>query len=207
VFKTLINTQKHIIKNMLRIETFYNKLERFIDKIIPYTIIILLFIIIRDLFFHEFLIEYEHYIQLIDEIIIGIFIIDLIFKYKHTKTFRKFLKTSWLDILAVFPFYIILRFVEEIIIIFRFSETLETSQKLLHETIIVSEESGKIIKELEKTGKLASRIEQTGELSRIRLFTRIFRPFQRIPRLIKGIAFYEKPIKKAKNKLIKEIKK
>ena len=185
----------------------YKKIEKIVDKLIPYSIIILLLIIIKDIFFPHYLEEYHIYIKILDYLIITLFVIDLIFKYHSAKNFKIFLKTSWLDILAVFPFYLIIRVVEEAILIFRLSESLETTQKILHETLAISGESGKVLRELEEASKVASEVEKSGKVSRLRLFTRLFRPFQRIPRLIKGIAFYEVPIKKEEKKLVKKIKK
>jgi hypothetical protein len=166
----------------------FHKLEHLVDKIIPYILILLLVIIIITFFFKEIAKTYHLYIEIADYIIISVFILDLVFKYIRVRKIKKFIKSYWLDILAVFPFYLFLRAFEELIYLFRFSESLQEGQSLLHaglelkEVSLVEKEGTKIIRAAEKTGKL----------SRSRFAIRFLRPITRIPRLMKLLPYYER---------------
>ena len=89
-----------------------SKLEIFIDSIIPFAIILLVLITIVELFFSKLAKPYFWIIDLIDFWIITIFIMDLWFKFKHAKSIPTFLKHYWPYIIAVFPFFLVLRVVE-----------------------------------------------------------------------------------------------
>lgn len=168
----------------------YHKLETLVDKLIPYILIVLAFIIITHFFFPSFYMQNEKLLTILDEIIVAIFVIDLIFKYNYVKNFPTFLKKYWLDILAVFPFYLTIRLIEEYLLIFRAGEELATGQKIAHAGIEVEREFTKILKgaEIEKELKFL----EYGKLSRGELFVRFLRPIARIPRLFKAISYYEK---------------
>ena len=170
--------------------SLYNKLESFIDKSIPYLLILLLVIIISHLFFYDFYLKNEKVLEFADKIIIGFFIADLIFKYNHVKNIPIFIKKYWLDILAVFPFYLILRLIEEYILIFRAGEELATGQKIAHTTLEVEREFSKVIKSAEIEKEL--KVLEYEKLARGRLFFRFLRPITRIPRFFKAIPYYEK---------------
>jgi hypothetical protein len=166
----------------------FHKLEHLIDKLIPYILVALLIIIIITFFFKEIAKTYHTYIEIADYIIISIFALDLVFKYIRTRKIKKFIKSYWLDILAIFPFYLFLRAFEEIVYFFRFSESLKEGQSVLHaglelkEVSLAEKEGMKIIKEVEKTGKL----------SRSRFAVRFLRPIARTPRLMKLLPYYER---------------
>jgi len=165
--------------------SFYYKVEHLVDKSIPYLLILLFFIIIVEFFYHDYALKYEFWIDLCDYFIIFVFLIDLWFKWNRSRNFKMFLRTSWIDILAVVPFYLIFRLFEEIAYFARFGETLERTQKVLHETVEVEKEVFKIASEAEKSGKV----------TRVGLLERFFKPVQRFPRFLKAFSFYEKPFK------------
>ena len=169
-------------------ERWLHTVEFWVDKIIPYSLIILFFLIIGEIFFeHEFE-PYSFYVSIIDGTIIFIFVLDLTFKYIRSRNFPKFFRKHWLEIIAVFPAFLVLRLAEEFIIIAKLGETFEsvgeTAQSALHE-----------ITGIEKEGKILMReIERTGQgVSRLRYFHRFLRPLARIPRFLKAFSFYEKP--------------
>ncbi len=174
------------------------KLEHIIDKIIPFLLLILLGIIIIDLFFHDISDRYHLPIEITDGIIITIFIIDLIFKYHRARTIPNFIKRYWLDILAVFPFFLVFRVFEGAIDLFEtFKGTFIEGQKIAH--------VGLELKELEVGGKL-ERItkelplaEETGakitSASRSERLARFLKPLVRGSRFGKALHFYEKPHK------------
>lgn len=154
-----------------------NNLEHFIDKIIPYLVLILLIIIVGDLLYSEPLEKYAIYIHTIDWIIIIIFAIDLIFKYRRVRNVKNFIKKYWLEIIAIIPFYLAIRVVEEIFLLTRISEAVSEGQKILHEGVEISKLSN------------AERLARTERISRL------FKPFQRVPRLLESAKFFEKPEK------------
>jgi len=69
-----------------------HKIEVFVDKIIPYLVLILLILIISDLFYHEKTSSYENEMLILDYFIVFVFIIDLSFKYYRVKNAKIFIK-------------------------------------------------------------------------------------------------------------------
>jgi len=158
-----------------------HKIELLVDKAIPYCLILLFFIIIGEIFFGHEIEPYSFYVSAIDGVIISIFILDLLFKYLRIKAFPKFFMKYWLEVIAVFPAFLILRLIEEFVSIANLGETLQAS---LHETLEVEKEGKVLVREIESAGK---------EASRLRYFSRFIRPIARLPRFLKAFSFYEKP--------------
>lgn len=156
----------------------FRKLELRIDKLIPYALVIFLIIFIAELFFSHYIEHYSFYISLIDGMVIAIFVADLTFKYIRMHNTPKFLRTYWLEIIAVFPAFLILRIVEELGIISRIGETVQSG---LHGAIELERESVSLI---ERGGMRASRA---------RYAVRWIKPIARLPRLLKAFSFYEHP--------------
>lgn len=173
------------------------KIEHLTDRVIPYLLGILAVILITEFFFKHTAEIYHTEIIIADYIIIFFFTLDLIFKYTRVRKLKLFLKKYWLDIIAVFPFFLIFRLFEEILIFFRLPELTET-QKFLH----IGLETEKLAKEERALRELAELQKET-QLTRTRLFARFFR----LPRFIKVFPFYEKPIKKEIKSVEKDIKK
>lgn len=175
----------------------YHKIERIVDWLIFPAIIALLFVIIVELFFHDFAEHYHTAILVTDYIILSIFVLDLGFKFRRAKTIKGFLRHNWLDILAVFPIFVILRVLEPLILLTDFSKEAKTLQLIFHESLEISK----------GTTNLAKEAEALGKVSRARYITGIFRALGRSPRLLKGVAFYERPGKKPLKKQYKKVKK
>ncbi|MBW2971767.1 ion transporter [Candidatus Woesearchaeota archaeon] len=182
-----------------------HKIEVIVDKAIPPCLLVLLVIIILDLGFPE-MVEHYHlhqYIVVADYIIIGIFVLDLIFKWQRTRHIPLFLKKYWLDILAVFPFFLVFRLFEVAAGAFSFvvSESTQTFQAVLHEGLEVEKEGARLLREAERFtkegGRVAREAEKLSKLSRSSRFMRFLRPIMRIPRFFKAVPktmkFYEKP--------------
>ncbi|MDP3919176.1 MAG: hypothetical protein Q8Q35_04730 [Nanoarchaeota archaeon] len=161
----------------------YHFLEKSIDWLIFPTLIILLAIIIIELFFQHTAEQYHTILLYTDYSILALFSVDLFFKYRRAKNIKYFLKTSWLDIIAIFPFFLIFRAIEPIIAVTEFSREAKNVQLIFHESLEVSKETSKIVKEVEAAGKI----------SRARLLTSVFRSLGRTPRFLKAVAFYEEP--------------
>ena len=159
---------------------YWHKLEVAIDRLIPFCLVLLLFIIIIELFYKDVAHHYHIWIILGDAIIVTIFVIDLVFKYLRMRNVPLFLRRYWLDILAVFPFYLLFRVVEFALYIMPISESLQSFQMMLHEGLEIEKEGSKIVKEAGKT-------------SRFTRFARFIRPVVRLPRFLKIATFFEKP--------------
>ena len=86
-----------------------HKIEVIVDKLIPYLLIVLLFLIIGEIFYAEQVEPYSLFVSFVDNIVIVVFAFDLIFKYIRTKHFPEFLKKYWLEIIAVFPAFLFVR--------------------------------------------------------------------------------------------------
>ncbi|MBL7056081.1 hypothetical protein ISS07_04170 [Candidatus Woesearchaeota archaeon] len=149
---------------------FFKKTEIFIDRLIPYVLIILLGVIAAELSFPSWAEHYHLQITLIDGIIIGIFVVDLIFKYRRIRDAYIFFKMYWLEIIAVFPAFIFVRMIEEFVLIANLEEALLLSQ----EGIEVGERVG-------------------SRANRIHYFSRFLRPLARLPRFFKAFRFFERP--------------
>ncbi len=161
-----------------------HKIELFVDKIIPVLLVILIGIIVIELWFHVFFEKYFLVIEVLDWFIVSVFVVDLLFKYVRSKKIGLFLKTSWLDILAVFPFFLLFRFIEGLVTA---GETISGLQKIVHASVEVEKEFGFTLKEGERIAKEGARTER---------FAKFLRPFGRSFRFLKmGNAL---PIKKEK---------
>lgn len=167
-----------------------HKVELAVDWLIPWLIIALLIIIIIELFFHDFASTYHLYIEIADYSIISVFVADLYFKYRRMKNIKKFLRSSWLDIIAVFPFFLVFRFVERFIILIEISRDYSHFQTLFHEGLEIEKSSVKMI---EESSKIIQEAEKAGKASRVNKIIRLFRPISRTPRLMKAVPFYEQP--------------
>jgi hypothetical protein len=197
-----------------------HKVEYITDRIIPYTLIVLFIIIIIDILFKENIGKYVIIIEILDGIIITIFLVDLYFKYQRVKNFKKFLRKYWLDIIAVFPLFLVFRMFEEIVILSNLlKESLITGQKVVHEGVEVEKlgakfveaasKETKFIEGIEKEGmKLVREAEQAGRISRTGIFTKIIEPITRAIRFTKfGSKETEKEVEKEVEKGEKLFKK
>lgn len=149
---------------------FLRKTEIFTDRAIPYLLIILLVVITIEIFFIDIAHNYSKIISSIDSFIIFIFAVDLCFKYLRSKNIPYFLKRYWLEIIALFPAFLVIRIFEEFIAITRLENIVTVSQEALELT--------------EKAGIRANRIHY---------FARFVKPLARVPRFFKAFVFYEKP--------------
>ncbi len=166
-----------------------HKVEVFVDKIIPYLVLILLILIILDIFYHEKTLPYQNQILILDYFIVLVFIIDLSFKYYRVKNAKIFIKKYWVDILVVFPFFLLFRLIEEIIILTRISESLAETQKFLHTGVEIT----RISQEANEEAKILREIQEASRLERTSMIARIIRPAERIPRIWRMLHFYESP--------------
>ncbi len=155
-------------------------IEKYIDKSIPFAVLLLLIIIIVELFFKDLASANHTLFNILDKIVIGIFIIDLSYKYMHLRNFKNFVKIYWLDILVVFPFFLFFRFFESLIILLRIPEIFDYGQSIIHTGFEIQKEVSILIADAEKIG------------TKFRIYySTISRIFPRLIRLLKIIS-YEK---------------
>ena len=188
--KTNNSSSKPSFIERIKVTKTFHKIEVFTDKSILFAIIILMGLLIVELFFHHVAEEYSLLIEITDSLIILIFSMDLFFKYVRIKPFKTFLKKSWIDIIAIFPFFLIFRLVEFIGQSVLFGEALRQGQSILHETVELEKETSKIIQSVEKTHKL----------SRTSKLISLHKPLLKLPRIIKAFSFFEHPTKHEPNK-------
>ena len=174
------------------------KLEHFTDRVIPYLLVLLGVVLVIEFFFKNIAQKYYLYINFADAIIILFFVLDLAFKFNRVRRLKLFLKKYWLDVIAVFPFFLLFRLFEEIFVLFRLSPELTEGQRFFH----IGLETEKLAKEEIALREIAELQKET-RLARTELFAKYFR----LPRLIKVFPFYEKPIKKEINVIEDDIEK
>jgi hypothetical protein len=154
--------------------------EHFTDHVIPYLVIALAIVLVLENPFWTLvhLEEYEPWITVFDTLVVFFFVSDLLFKWFKTRDVRKFLQLYWLDIVAVFPFYLAFRAYAQIVGVFRIGEELsETAQKLAHEAVLLRE--ARMFEEAEKVAKEARVAREMGVLGRsIRAVQRLLRAFK-----------------------------
>lgn len=135
--------------------SFLYKIGVFVDKIIPFLLFILFFIILGEIFLHEFMVKYHTIVEAIDIFIIAVFVIDLGFKYERMRNIPRFLRASWIEILAIFPFFLVFRFFEGILELFVITESLPQAQKVVHVATGAEKEVALVIKESSRAERFA----------------------------------------------------
>ena len=141
---------------------FALKVEKFIDYAIP-PLVLLLGILILLEFIHGFE-EYSYLISMFDYVIVAFFVVDLIFKWYHTRKLVPFIKHYWLDILAVFPFYLTFRVWQELVVVGTVAQGVSEAQTFAHEIVLVRET--RLLKEVELI-KEARIIEEEIKIARL----------------------------------------
>ena len=81
------------------------KIHKITDFLLPYAIMILAVDFIIHFFYPTFYLEYHIYFIISQVLGLSIFALDLGFKFHRATTWPEFLKSSWFDILALFPFF------------------------------------------------------------------------------------------------------
>ncbi|MFC1723143.1 hypothetical protein ACFL0V_03315 [Nanoarchaeota archaeon] len=184
-----------------------HKIEHIVDKLIVPMLLLLIVIIVLDLGFPEIAHHYHTYILIGDYLVITVFILDLVFKWIRVKNIPIFFRKYWLDILAVFPFFILFRAFEGFagLMSLRFTEGAQTVQSMVHTGLEVEKEGVKVAEVVTKEGgkmlegtarevaRIAREAEKIGKFSRSSRFARFIRPIFRSPRFLKVLPFYEKP--------------
>ena len=153
------------------------------DHLLPYTLILLVFLIISEFIFVGFYKTHLVLFNVLDGFIITIFAVDLGFKFHRAKTLKVFFKTSWLDIIATIPFFLVFRIFESLGVLSRFIDSSSDVQHFLSAGL----EANRDFKALSHAELL------TKEGIRAERFARFLRPLLRTPRLLRTVHFFEKP--------------
>lgn len=165
---------------------FLGKLERFVDRSIPFWMIILTVLIVLEnplwVFIH--LSDYP-FIGILESLMVLFFFIDLVFKWFTVRHWSKFVRLYWLDIIAIFPFYLVARVWISITALARLGEELGEGQKFLHEFLLFRET------ELIREARL---VKESGILREIRPFIRMLRTLQRFLRFLVSADLRKKDI-------------
>ncbi len=140
-------------------EPLLHKIERINSRILPYALILLALLIFIELIL-SIENEWIHLLFIVvDYFVIAVFVLDLYFIARHCKSRKYFFKNYWLDILAVFPFFLAFRFFDETYkILSTVSRGLEEQQVLtegakLRRGIMVSSRASRFA----RLGRLAAR--------------------------------------------------
>ena len=159
------------------------RLHRWTDFLLPYTLILIVFLIVCEFFFVSFYRAHLLIFDMLDWAVIAVFASDLGFKLHRARTVPKFIKTSWLDIIATIPFFYVFRLFESIGILSRFIDSGSDVQHFLSAGL----EANRDLKALWHAENAAR------EVSRAERLARFLRPLFRTPRLLKSVHFFEKP--------------
>ncbi len=114
-----------------------HKFEWVVDVAVPYLLVVLAALLIL-----EFLVDLEHYepvVSILDYVIVGFFALDLFFKWSHVRNAKVFIKLYWIDILAVFPFYLMFRLYGLLAGALIGGEEIAVGQKIAHEAVLLRE--------------------------------------------------------------------
>jgi len=154
---------------------FSKSLELWADRLIMPALLAIVVIVILEIFFYDIAHQYHFWIEFVDVIVIGIFCVDLSFKFQRARSWEGFVRKYWLEIIAVIPIFLIFRLAE----IVRFSmQSFEIGQHILHL--------------VERSGRFAA-IFRSAEFSRSVRFAMFIRGFSRLPRLAMAAHFFEEP--------------
>lgn len=157
--------------------SWLKKVELVADKLIVPALVAVFFIVVVELFFHDFAQSIHSQIVVLDYVVITIFVVDLSFKVYRASTWKGFLKSHWLEILAVMPFFVVFRLVEGIFIA---TDIVEISQHTAH------------LAEGARSGRFAE-LFRGSELTRSSRFASVIKAVSRTPRFAKAAKFFESP--------------
>ena len=139
------------------------RIEALVERAVPYAILLLIPLILIELVFGDRIGGWLLAIHIADGIIIGILAVDLGFRFQRAASIRGFVRTYWLDILALLPVFVVLRVVEEVALLAQAGEMVQGA-----------------------AGEAAAVQRET----RLERFRQYFRPLARSPRLLRAFTFY-----------------
>jgi hypothetical protein len=153
---------------------FWEKVEHYNAKLITPAILVLLFVIVVELAFHDFAERYHTIITIMDLFVIIVFVVDLIFLAIHAKSTIFFFKHYWLDIIAIFPFVLALNVVSKLYKVFATTGKLAVGQAIVHESL----EARKGIRALARAGRFARWLRVGARMVRVVTKSRLLTHFR-----------------------------
>ncbi len=154
---------------------FWEKVEEVNRKLILPAIVLLLFIIIYEIFFHGENHTVNFIVKILDGLVIAVFVIDLVFLGRKAKSTKFFFRNYWLDILAVFPFGLLFNLMEQIYRVLAGVERFVVGQAIVHEGLEVRKE----VRFLARSERFGKFFRIGGRLLRVITKTRLFSRFHR----------------------------
>ncbi len=144
-------------------------LEKLVDILITPTVVVIAIMIIGELFFNFE--KYEPWVTIADVAVVCVFGLDLILKYRRVHDTKKFVRLYWLELLAVFPFYLVFRGFSILQDFISVGPTSEVAQRALHESSLLREsrELGVIAKEERLAGSAIRLVQRSLRLIAARL--------------------------------------
>lgn len=97
-------------------KNFIESVEFIVDRAVPFSLVILFTSVLLQFLYSEILEPYDTFFNYLDWSIITLLVLDLIFKFKKTPNSKVFIKRYWLEILAILPFFLILKVFEGVAI-------------------------------------------------------------------------------------------
>ena len=160
----------------MTIKKFLQWFEHFTNMIIPYLVIAIAVVLIlgNPWWVLYDLSQYGTALSIFDGVVVFFFVVELIYKWFKVRNVTKFIKLYWIEIIAVFPFYLLFRAYNQFTAVFQTGEEVTSAaQKLTHEAILLRE--AELIQEerLLREGELAREAGPIGRL--IRFIQRMFR--------------------------------
>lgn len=156
---------------------YLKKIEKVTDALIVPALLAIFAIVILELFFTDTAHHYHSIIAVADNIVISIFVIDVLFKFHRASTWEGFLRNHWLEVIAIMPFFIVFRLVEGIFIAV---DIIDLGQHTAH------------LAEGARSSRLTG-FFRSSELGRSTRFGRFLRAFSRSPRFAKAAEFFKHP--------------
>lgn len=153
------------------------KIERITDTLIVPALLAIFIIVILELFFTDTAHHYHSLISTADTVVISIFVIDVLFKFRRASTWEGFLRNHWLEVIAVMPFFVVFRLVEGIFIAV---DIVDLGQHTAH------------LAEGARSSRFAG-FFKTSELGRSTRFGQFMRAISRSPRFAKAAEFFKHP--------------
>ena len=184
---------------------FLKHAEVLVDFIVPVAIFLLLISVLGELLFVTFFDKHHLLFEIIEYVVIGIFVLDLLFKYRRASNLKLFWKNYWIEILAIFPFFLLFRLFEGFLgILGILQRVVPEVQDLVHGGLETQRAFSRITAELRAlTGleaegaQIVKEVEAAGKISRSSRLARIIRPLLRSLRFVKiGSGDFKKRLRK-----------